>query len=299
MGFKIVMNFKMNVLTSKMISGSFIILVQVHILMIISAASVCGQIAFSPTMLFLSEDEPVKEMLVRNVTDTPQEVVFTERFGYPRRSLSGRLEMVYDDSDSAGSHSLSGMLRIFPKKVLMPPRSQQIVRFQVLQNGAEKDRVYWTRLGIESRGAETTEYPVTAKETPAIPYLFRQNIGVYYKYGTVDTGVRLLGIEGMMDSETVRLLISASRTGNSPFLGIMTTRLISQQGRFISEAEQVVNLFFDTTIPVSFDREQIKPGLYNVDIIFETQRADLPDEQLVKSPTQHFKRELLIKENTH
>jgi hypothetical protein len=275
-------------------------LAQTLTLVLLTSTSVVGQIAFSPTILFMSDEKPVNELLIRNVTDVPQEVEFIERFGYPVRTPSGTLEMVYDDSISAAGHGLTGMLRIFPRKALIPPRSQQIVRLQVIKNGGENDQMYWTRLGIESRAVEMrTDDLNSDKDSPTLSYLFRQNIGVYYKHGHVHTGVVFNGIEKVDDGENIRLLISASRTGNSPYLGIMTARITNSDERVVSESEQVVNLFFDSTFSVSVDREKVKPGPYKLDITFETTRGDVPEEQLVKYPIQKFSTEFFIQEQAN
>jgi len=299
MGFNKMINVDTNIAVFSKIKRCLIKLFMVQCLLGIIAVPVNAQIAFSPTILFLDEEEPVKELVVRNVTDTPQEVEFVDRFGYPTRLSSGQLKMVYDDSIKSETYSLSGKLRIFPKKILIPPQSQQIVRLKVEMQENDQDQVYWSRIGIQSSPANKTvgdKYSASA-EAPAISYLFRQNMGVYYKQGTVNTGVKIQGVYVDWDvrKNHQRLLIAASRTGNSPYLGIMTVHLTNQEGRIVLKSEQVINLFFNSTFPVLIDQEAVGTGLYRVDITFETARGDIPSDQLTISPAQHYSEELFIK----
>lgn len=267
----------------------------------VGAIPVLGQVEFSPTILMMSEDEPVMQLLISNMTNTPKEVEFVERFGYPVHSESGTMEMVYDDSISGRNYGLSGMLRIFPRKLLLPAGARQVVRVYVGHNEAAKEQMYWTRLGIESKAVPPTLDDLSAAndDSPIVSTLFRQHIGVYYKHGSVHTGVKLNGTKTLYDRDEITLLISASRTGNSPFLGIMTVRLTGRNGRVVHESERVVSLFFDDNISVLIDRDDVPPGFYTMDVSFETTRGDLSDEQLIKSPRQQFATELTIQGENH
>ena len=270
-----------------------------------AAIPALGQIEFSPTILMMSKDDPVQQLLISNMTNTPKEVEFVERFGYPVHSESGTLEMVYDDSISGRNYGLSGMLRIFPRKLLLPAGARQVVRVYVGHNEAAKEQMYWTRLGIESKAVQPAFEDVSAtngvadNDSMVVSTLFRQHIGVYYKHGSVQTGVTLNDTEILYDRDEIALLISASRTGNSPFLGIMTVRLTGRNGRVVHESERVVSLFFDDTISVLIDRDDVPPGFYTMDVSFETARGDLSDEELIKSPRQQFATELIIQGQTH
>jgi len=264
-------------------------------LFLLTATASFGQIAFSPTILYLSDQEPVKEIRLSNVSDSYMEIDITARFGYPEWTESGSLEMVYNDSISATQFGLGDRLKIYPQKAIIPPRAQQTIRLRVANESINKNRLYWTRLGIRS-GAAAQPVGVTGitEQTASVTFEVQQNLGVYYKHGELSTGVTLNSVNEISRSDTLKLAVSCSRTGNSPYIGIMSVRLVNGRGLSLAESEQIVNLFFDSEIPVSLVTGELPAGQYKIEVRFETSRGDIPEGQLVSSPLQVFTREILI-----
>jgi len=120
-------------------------------------------------------------------------------------------------------------------------------------------------------------------------------MGVYYKHGRVTSGLQLKNISYSARNHTLSLFASLERTGNSPFLGIATMQLKNEAGKVIGLSEMVVNIFFNTVIPITLKAEEILEGQYTVEIKFETTRNDIDGLEQIKTAPQIFTRELKIK----
>lgn len=257
---------------------------------------VYAQVAFTPTVLMINDDDPIQEIRLTNTSYDPQVVEVVKNFGYPIRDNSGKLKMVYEDSSSAHRYDLGDHLRIYPSKVIIPPRSRQVIRVQVLNRNHLKNQMYWTRLGIQSR-AQRKDIGETDSEwnETSISYLIKQNMGVYYRHGRVKSELQMKDISYSARNHTLSLFASLQRTGNSPFLGIATIQLKNEAGKVIGLSEMVVNIFFDTVIPFTIKAEEILEGHYTIEIKFETTRNDIDDPEQIKAAPQIFTRELKIK----
>lgn len=256
-----------------------------------------AQVTFNPTVLMMGQEDPVHEIQLTNLSDQPQEVEIIEQFGYPTSDEKGKLIMVYDDSTKAAAYGFMGKLRIYPSKMIIPARSRQVVRVQVRRQEDMKDRTFWTRLGIRSQAiSEEVGKVDSVGGGTRISYVIQQNMGVFYKHGDVFTGLDLKNISHQGDKDTLDLLLSVERTGNSPYLGLVQVRLQNAGGEEIAFAEKVVGIYFDAVIRLQLIAEEMLAGSYQLQTIFKTTRGDIKDEDILRAEDQIFMKKLIIEE---
>lgn len=258
---------------------------------------VLAQVAFTPTILVIEEANPVQEIRLFNLSNQPQEVEIIHRFGYSVTDAAGKLSMVYDDTVNADVYGLTENLRIYPSKMIIPARSRQIVRVQVRGDENMQNRTYWSRLGIRSQSiTEEVGKVDSVGGGTRISYVIQQNMGVFYKHGDVFTGMDLKNISHQGDKDTLDLLLSVERTGNSPYLGLVQVRLQNTGGEEIAFAEKVVGIYFDAVIKLQLIAEEMLAGSYQLQTIFKTTRGDIKDEDILRAEDQVFMKKLIIEE---
>jgi acetyl-CoA carboxylase beta subunit len=89
-----------------------------------------------------------------------------------------------------------------------------------------------------------------------------------------------------VDEGVLKIVPQFQVTGNSPYLGSVTATLRNSSKEIIAEHDQTVALYFagkraiDLKIP-----ENLPAGAYEIELLYETKRSDIPSSDLVKSPT--------------
>jgi hypothetical protein len=266
-------------------------------LLILPYIGVQAQLSLAPTAVYLDKNG-IGNLYVTNNSGVPQEITINFQFGYSAQDDKGVLIMVYDDSINANTWGLQNMVKAFPKTFILPPNQKQIVRLQARIPKNTPPGTYFTRLKVGSSGQVADIGADNAPEggvTTRVNLRFEQVIVAFYKNGDVNTGVVVEKVENKTDSNLVLLDTHFKTTGNSPYLGKVKITLKSPDGKIIGEASQSVALYFSGRRRFSFfAKEALKPGRYEVEYNFETNRADIPSEDLVQAKPYTFKTAIIV-----
>lgn len=257
---------------------------------------VLAQLSLAPTAVYLDKNG-IGNLYVTNNSAVPQEITVNFQFGYSAQDEKGVLIMVYDDSLNAKTWGLHSMVKAFPKTFILPPNQQQIVRLQARVPKGTAPGTYFTRLKVGSSGQvadigdATTEGGVSTR----VNLRFEQVIVAFYKNGEVNTGVVVEKVESITDSNLVLLDTYFKTTGNSPYLGKVKVTLKAPDGKIIGETSQSAALYFSGKRRFSFfAKEMLKPGRYDLEYNFETNRNDIPSEDLVQAKPYTYKTAIII-----
>lgn len=260
--------------------------VPVHLLMVLLAvtSSVKAQISIAPTMMFVHENPGVGEIYLSNTSSVTQEISFGYQFGYPSSTDDGKIFMVYDDSVSQQKWGLAEYIRMYPSQVIIEPGQSQAVRIQIMPMRDRIDGVYWTRLLVES-SPMTPDVQDTENEgiSTSINYVLEQNIPIFYRKGTNETGVKVINTLVEEADDTLIIKAELQRTGNSPYLGMMYVRLYGRNDRKLAEKEVPAYFYFDDWRSFAFDKTEVGEGPYRVEFEFETKRKSLSSSDIVKA----------------
>jgi len=266
------------------------------VIMIAAAtAELPAQVSFSPSVLILDADNPVQEIIITNLSNAPREVIVSKQFGYPAYTDNGKLNMVYQDSTNKAAYNLDPYLRIYPNKTIIPARTRQTVRVQVLHQQMSHEHTYWTRLGIRSQEvARTVSEADSAARGTLLTYVIQQNMGVFYTKAEARTTLELGELSYTASNDTLNVQLPAKRAQNSPYLGMVNARLLNGAGEVIGETEQITNVYFETVVPITIHANEELSGNYRVEVTFTTTRADIPSNKIFRAEPQVITKDIQI-----
>ena len=250
-----------------------------------------AQVSLAPTAVFLDKNG-MGSLYVTNNSETPQEITINFQFGYSAQDKNGILIMVYDDSVHAKTNGLASMVKAFPRAFNLPPKQQQLVRFQVRAPKDLADGVYFTRVKVGSGGqaADVGTSGLPEGISTLINVRFEQVIVAFYKKGKVNTSLVIDKVETKLDSNFIRFAIDYRNTGNAPFLGKVKITLRAPDGSIVVDGSQTMAMYFEGSRITGFQLAEVpKPGRYVLELKYETQRADMAPEDLVQAPPYVYK----------
>lgn len=276
----------------------FLILFLPVIMLIGLQLPVLSQIAVAPAAICINSPSNIASLQVSNGHTSVREISVSFKFGYLSANHNGDLFMVYNDSLAEKRFGLTGNMRAFPRRFVLPPGSCQTVRIQVRNMKDKPDGVYWSRVILSSRQAaeEIKEINIYKGIGAKIDYVIRQSLPLFYRKG--DVTVRLIPGEATFTYGDGKLtaLIDLDLEGNAPFNGSVTTRLCNSSGRELAMQQQNTVVYFDMhqKIQLQLPEEYLPAGDYIVELIYETKRSDISSSDLVQTKPLHFKAPLKI-----
>jgi len=241
-----------------------------------------AQITIAPTMVFIDQQERFGSFLVLNGSDQAQEVSIEFPFGYPTTNNEGNVEMVYDDSSRAQQYGISNLVKGFPQNFVLQPGQRQTVRMTVRPKEFS-DGTYWTRIKTTSSAqnpavGEETDDGITAQ----ITYKFEQVTTLFYKHGNTNTGIEIQEFTHQNSEDNFEFIADVNRSGNSPFLGSIILTISDNNGNTVVEKRTSTSIYFNYRQIFEVAQDELENGEYTAEINFETQRPDVPTENIVQ-----------------
>jgi len=241
-----------------------------------------AQVTISPTSLFIDNQRRFETLLVLNSTEDPQEVTISYHFGYPVSDSYGNLTMNYTDTELGADRSAAEWIKGFPKSFVLEPGKRQVVRLTAKPPNGLADGVYWARLKTVSTNLTPAVGEIQQdKITAQIKFRFEQVTGVFYKSGSVATGLNITEIRNEISDDNLSVYADFKLSGNSPYLGSMILKIFNKSGKEIHEEIIFISIYFDGTRRIETDISALSAGEYKAELSFITARADIPNENLV------------------
>ena len=245
-----------------------------------------AQITIAPTNLFIDNQNKFGTYMVINNSQTPQEVSVDFFFGYNVSDEDGNREQITEDSVRAEMYSIADHIRAFPQNFILQPGQRQIVRLRITAPNTLENRTYWARIKTTSSAQSP---PIEVASNSAVSANVGINIeqitGLFYKNGNVSTNIDIEEIRTEIDGQNLIILADYLRSGNSPFLGSITTTLSNSNDEVVAENFVSTSIYFDGTHSQVFDISDLPPGDYQVDLQFVSRRSDIsPDEIIQMEP---------------
>lgn len=241
-----------------------------------------AQVSISPTALFLQERSPFANVIVSNGAAEAQEVSITFDFGYSVSDEEGNISMDY--SDESNSRSLNEHLNAFPRNFMLEPGERQTVRIAVRGLTSGEDGTYWSRARIlASPMSASVESAQQESVAARININFEQVIPVFFRKGDSATGIELTDVTFIQNEQNQDyFLLDLERTGNSPFLGSIETRIQNTSGEVVFEQRSNISVYYDLRRRLTLDRNDLPPGEYQVDFLLQSRRRDISSNHLLQ-----------------
>ncbi|PKD44183.1 hypothetical protein [Rhodohalobacter barkolensis] len=252
-------------------------------LLLLFAFSVQAQVTISPTAVFLDKNSKVGSFYVSNPSNSAVEVRLGFEFAYPATDEDGRVFLNYEDSEAEEKFSLVPHLRAFPTTFVLQPNERQTVRLvgRIPQNS--DPGMYWTRMRVSSNQltppiGEVAEGQVAAQ----VSFQIDQVTAVLVQHGSAETGLEVHRSEAMVDDDRLVVITDVERTGNSPFIGSVRTRVMNSNGQEVDSRRSSTSVYFRNNQRVEFDTSNWPSGQYSVETMFESQRNDISSQNLLQ-----------------
>lgn len=222
--------------------------------------------------------------MVINNSNENQEISVDFVFSYSALNENGQRRIVEDDSVRAQDHSIAQHVRAFPQNFVLTPGQRQIVRLRIAAPNDLEDGTYWARIKTSATPeAPPVELEQTETVTASLGLIVEQVTGLYYKVGSVTTGIDIQSITPKPGEDGIlEIYTDYERTGNSPFLGSIVTSLIDSSGEVVQQGRSSTTLYFGGTHQQTLNIMDVEPGDYTVRVEFMTQRNDVSPEDLVQ-----------------
>lgn len=249
-----------------------------------------AQLSLAPTAIFLDKNG-MGTMYVTNNSDVPQEVNVSFQFGYSFQDEKGSLIIVFNDSAKAKTHGLDQYIKAFPRTFNLPPKQQQLVRFQVRAPKDLAAGTYFTRVrvGSSTQAADIEQTTVDGISTK-VNFRFEQVIAAFYKKGEVSTGMLINDVDVQTDSSFLSFMLNYKVLGNSPYLGRVKLEVKNPKGKIVAQGSQTIAMYFEGNRRMNLRSEEaLLPGRYEIEITYETTRTDISQVDLVQAKPYTFK----------
>lgn len=248
-----------------------------------------AQVTIAPTNLFIEDNTRFGTYLVINGSNETQEIAIEFFFGYSTANEEGLRNIVVDDTTMAANHSVSQYVRAFPQNFTLAPGQRQVVRLRINAPQTLEDGTYWSRIKTSSvPETPPLELQNTENVSASVSIRVEQITGLYFKKGDVSTGIEINDITTSVEEENDKIVILANldRTGNSPFLGSITTTITDQNGEVVRRGFVSTTIYFSTVFRQELELGDLAKGQYTVSMQFESSRTDVSENEIVQMPTE-------------
>jgi hypothetical protein len=246
---------------------------------------VLGQVTIAPTNLFIDSNARFGTYMVINGSNQSQEISVDFLFGYISSNDDGNRVFITDDNERESQYSVAEYIRAFPRNFTLAPGQRQVVRLRLNAPNDIADGTYWARIKTSS-SPETPPIELQSNEAVSarVGIKVEQVTGLFYKKGSVNTGIVINDINSQFNEDNDLLILTTDlqRTGNSPFLGSVTTTITDSNGQEVKRSFLSTSVYFDDLYSQEFQISDLAPGTYTVNVTFETSRNDIAPQDMIQ-----------------
>lgn len=240
----------------------------------------------APKAVFMSSGSGSGTVTLLNPGTDPVEVAVSVFYGYTATDSTGQLRLVSIDHPDSTQPSAAGWLQAFPRRLMLGPRDQQVVRLLATPPAGLPDGEYWARLAVTAKAGEL---PVTGVSDSAnikvgLTLQIQQVIGLHYRKGQVRTGIALTGLEAVRQGDSVIVRAGLERQGNAAYLGTVHAVVVGANGRSVGEGRVPITVFFANRPRWAVSIAGAPADQYRLRLDITTQREDLERQVILQSP---------------
>lgn len=253
--------------------------------MLAISSQAIAQVTISPTAVFLDKNSKVGNFYVSNPSQSAVEVRLSFEFAYPATNEDGRVSLNYDNTEAEENFALDPYLRAFPTTFVLQPNQRQTIRLVGRLPNNSAPGMYWTRMRVSSNQLTPPIGEVADGEVSAqVSFQIDQVTAVLVQHGDANTGLNIHNSEASVQDGRLIILTDVERTGNAPFIGSVSTRILNGSGNEIDSRRSSTSVYFRNNQRVEFDIGDWSTGNYTVETIFESSRNDISSQNLIQIP---------------
>ena len=240
----------------------------------------------APTSIFIDGRSRAATVLLVNPNDEPAEVELSVTYGYTVTDSAGSFSLWTSDAPDSTAPSAASWIRVFPRRVAIEPRAQQLVRLLVSPPGGLPDGEYWARLVVLARGGKVAVEAATdsGSVTVGLAVEVRTVLPVLYRNGDIQPGAALDALTARPDGDSLAVRARLSRTAGAAALGTFRAILVDSTGTALRRSELPVSVYAPIEPRLALPVDSLPPGRYSVRMELVAERPDLPPEALLRFP---------------
>ncbi len=251
------------------------------LLAVIITVNSYSQISLVPSMYFIKPASRSGSISVINTSSDPREVDVYVTSGIIDYDENGNA-FVNPDSLTNLNFSLTPYIKVFPERLIIPPKNEQKIRFRVYPTPDMPDGILTAR--VHARSQPVVQQIDTIQEGVITPKIVVRTeiVGViaYKKGNDLTTGLNIPSIKTETDSANLKLMVEYQKSGNAPFLGWISIEIQDSEGETIDKAiNQYCVAYLETGRQTfRFNKYNYPTGAYKAIISVSNKRTDIPEE---------------------
>lgn len=249
---------------------------------ILLGAAALGAVSVSPMSVFMSHTNRTATITLYNPNPLPEEIDIAFAFGYPQSDSAGEVTVPLSEVAPDGEPSAVPWLRAFPRRLVLQPGQQQIVRILAQPPAGLEDGEYWSRILVTATGGRP---PVEQQIQPDVRVAISMRTiivaSLNYRKGQLTTGVAVTGAGAVRTPDGLQVTLDMERQGEAAYLGRVRLELLDAAGSVLHEEEDVLSVYR------TLRRRFTIAGMQNVAQVrysLETERPELGRGNVITAP---------------
>jgi hypothetical protein len=255
------------------------------VLAIVCLPAIIEAIYVSPTAVFIDDRTPATQVTIGNSGDSPEEATIELKFGFLDADSAGTPYVRFVEDPGPEFPSAADWVRAFPQRVMLAPKSQQVVRLMARPPENLPDGEYWTRMIITGRGAALRVAGGDSSVRAALNLEIRLVTSVTYRKGRVSTGLVIRGLNVEAEGDSLTVWARMAREGNAAYHGTADIEVVNARGTVVRHWSAALSVFYPLTRRFSFPAGGLAPGDYKVRFRVRAERPDLPADKVLPAPS--------------
>lgn len=265
------------------------VLIAALVAMLVTPPANAQAILVAPQGVVLTNRERTGTVELYNPSARAAEITISAAYGHPTTTPDGDLTLVLIEHPDSTAPSAAGFIEAFPRRLILQSNQRQTVRLLARPPQGLADGEYWARLIVSSRDAAppTVAASDSSAVTVGLSLEVRTIIAVNYRSGAQETGVRLGELSAQSRADSLVIRAPMQRTGTAAWIGTTIVSVLDTSGAVVAKQSLQTAVYQSISPRFAFDRKTLKPGRYRVTVDLNTDRPDVIQRTLLKSPAQH------------
>lgn len=247
-----------------------------------AGAAALRAVSVSPMSVFMTHTNRTATITLYNPNPLPEEIEVSFAFGYPQSDSAGDVSVPLSDVAPAGEPSAVPWLRAFPRRLVLQPGQQQVVRILAQPPAGIEDGEYWSRVLVTATGGRP---PVEQQVQPDVRVAISMRTiivaSLNYRKGRLTTGVEMTDASAVRTSDGVQVTLDMARTGEAAYLGSIHLEFLDAGGNVVHEEDDIMSVYR------TLRRRFTMAGMTNVTRVrytLATERPELGQANVITAP---------------
>jgi hypothetical protein len=250
--------------------------------MLAAGTAALRAVSVSPMSVFMSHTSRTATITLYNPNPLPEEIDIAFAFGYPQSDSAGEVTVPLSEESPEGEPSAVSWLRAFPRRLVLQPGQQQVVRILAQPPAGLEDGEYWSRILVTATGGRP---PVEQQVQPNVRVAISMRTiivaSLNYRKGRLSTGIAVTDGSAVRSADGLQVTLDMERQGEAAYLGRVHIELLDASGRVVHEEEDILSVYRTLRRRFNFPGAD---GVTRVRYRLDTQRPELGRSNIITAP---------------